>query len=455
MFNFPPPAKPAHVPASSALGPAAALKTYGQTGGALDRWLERGGGSGTAAWGSVKAPTPAAQAQQRRPPRREGAALVAALGVWVVYQHYRGFGGAAALILTIPLLCWLMEARRLGRTDAVTAVSCLVWGALVGPLLALAEMLFGIALALSCFGQDTTMMMLRSASSPGASAATTTTTTTTTKPAFSVTIPYTPPATFSERLFREIRYTHSSMLFSVVYSLVMAGFVEEMFKMAVSLHSPAHVPRSSRPRSQRAYAVIVSGVGLGLAFAESALASTNLAPGAATRYAAERVLTAFPIHAACGALSGLRWHHFHVVERRMVVTALLLALAPSSAMHGVYDLGLILLTQLSAATRVQRFLFGVSMAAASVWAVFRAIRNSLAAASSNGSGGGGSAHAYANGMGMGSGLGLGGYDDESGRGSVYSSVVAKAALSSAASVSSQPSQSGPFAYAYPTGYSRW
>lgn len=238
-------------------------------------------------------------------------ALAIILGVNVFgWVHH----GPALTIISLPVLLFLNEGFQQTDPDQEATRKCslegFAKGALLGPpLLALAEAVGGVILALMCFGKTSFESIVNTATTSVAD-----------------------QSSFSTRLFREASSQDpvGAAAFAFLSSLLVAGFCEEAFKMSVGawqvLKFRAH-KKTLNP------IVVMAGVGLGLAYAESAVAVLAFDGTAAARIASERVLTAFPIHVFCAV-----W----TAKRAGTSVSYIDALIPASVAHGIFDFGLII-----------------------------------------------------------------------------------------------------------------
>jgi len=225
--------------------------------------------------------------------------------------------GPALTILSLPVLLFLNEGFQQSSIDQEATRRCAIEGFVKGavfgpPILALAETIGGIVLALVCFGQNSFENIVSSASevSPFGQAS----------------------SSFSTRLFREAAAQDpvGAAAFAFLSSLLVAGLSEEAFKMGVGVLQVLKFRQHKRTLNP---VVVMAGVGLGLAYAESIVAVSGLKGTIAARLASERVLTSFPIHIACAV-----W----TAKRASRLDSWIGALLPSALTHGLFDFGIII-----------------------------------------------------------------------------------------------------------------
>ena len=224
--------------------------------------------------------------------------------------------GPAIAILSLPVLLFLNEGFQQTHPDQDATRRCAVEGfakgAILGPpVLALAEMVVGIILALFCFGQTAFENIVNSASQVATDQH---------------------PISFSTRLFREATTQDpaAAAVFAFLSSLLVAGLCEEAFKMGLGAWQVSRYRMHKRTLNP---VIVMLGVGLGLAYAESIVAVSGLRGTVAARLASERVLTSFPIHVACAVWSA---------KRAGRLNSWIGALLPSALFHGLFDFGIII-----------------------------------------------------------------------------------------------------------------
>jgi hypothetical protein len=224
--------------------------------------------------------------------------------------------GPALAILSMPVMLFLNEGFQQTHPDQDATRRCAIEGfakgAILGPpVLALAEMVGGVVLALVCFGQTAFENIVNSASQVASDQL---------------------PSSFSTRLFREATTQDpvGAAVFALLSSLLVAGLSEEAFKMGIGAWQVSRYRSHKRTLNP---IIVMLGVGLGLAYAESMVAISGLRGTSAARLASERVLTSFPIHVACAVWSA---------KRASRVDSWIGALLPSALVHGLFDFGIIL-----------------------------------------------------------------------------------------------------------------
>lgn len=263
-----------------------------------------------------------------------GWACVLALVLGNVYGFASGHGPALS-ILSLPVLIFLYEGFQQCQWEQLATRNCAVEafakGALLGPpILAVAEAVGGVLLALVCFGRDMFEAIVVSATEN----------------------PMGQPFTFSTRLFREaLRMDPAgAMAFALLSSLIIVGLCEEAFKIGIGAWQVTRYKPHKRTLNP---VIVMAGVGLGLAYSESIVAVSSLSGTSAAKVAAERVLTSFPVHVACAV-----W----TAKRASWSMTWLGALFPAALSHGVFDFGIIMATNFS--TRIMGL--GWSFAAAAM-----------------------------------------------------------------------------------------
>jgi len=225
--------------------------------------------------------------------------------------------GPAMTILSLPVLLFLNEGFQQNTIDQDPTRRCAIEGFAKGaifgpPVLALAETVGGVVLALLCFGQKSFESIVSSAAE-GMN-------------------PELPSVSFSTRLFREAASQDplAAAAFACLSSLLVAGLAEEAFKMGIGAWQVLKFRQHKRTLNP---VVVMAGVGLGLAYAESIMAVFSLRGTPAARLASERVITSFPVHVFCAV-----W----TAKRASRLDSWIGALFPSALTHGLFDFGIIL-----------------------------------------------------------------------------------------------------------------
>lgn len=245
--------------------------------------------------------------------------------------------GPAVSAISVPVMFFLTEGFNQHDQDATRrcALEGFVLGAVLGlPVLGVAEAVGGVVLALLCFGQAGFESIVSTAADPSAQAM----------------------ASFSTRLFREaaVQDPWGALLFAFLSSMLVAGLSEEAFKMGVGASQVLKYRQHKRTLNP---VVVMGGVGLGLAFAESMWAISGLRGSTATMLACERVLTSFPIHIFCAI-----W----TARRANTHTSWFLTLLAPAATHGFFDFGIIVCSNYF--TRVESLSWSFTAAAATTMA---------------------------------------------------------------------------------------
>lgn len=227
--------------------------------------------------------------------------------------------GPALTILSLPVLLFLNEGFQQTEDQDATrkcALEAFAKGAVLGPpVLALAETVGGVVLALICFGRSSFESIVNSAAENAMDQ----------------------PFSFSTRLFREasVQDPVGAAAFALFSSLLVAGLCEEAFKMGIAAWQ---VLRFRAHKKTLNPVVVMAGVGLGLAYSESVVAVASLNGTAAARVASERVLTSFPVHIFCAV-----W----TAKRASTAISWIGALLPAAISHGLFDFGLIICSNFS------------------------------------------------------------------------------------------------------------
>ncbi|KAH9252217.1 hypothetical protein BASA81_009819 [Batrachochytrium salamandrivorans] len=257
-------------------------------------------------------------------------------------------------ILALPVLVFLNEGFQNpdpNNEDATRrcAMEAFGKGLLLGPpLLACAECVLGVLLALVCFGADEFQRIVWEASKqhPSGSA----------------------PGTLSTRLYREAAQTDpwAAGVFALLTSLLIAGGCEEGFKMCIGAWQMLVHKQHKRTLQPN---LVLAAAGLGLAYSESVLAIISCSATSSQRsialVAAERVLTCFPIHIFCAVWTARRASSTHSAKSWFA------ALLPSAIAHGLYDFGLLICSNY-ASTRFIGLGWGMCSAFATTVAGIRA-----------------------------------------------------------------------------------
>lgn len=236
-------------------------------------------------------------------------------------------GHAPALaILSLPVLVFVNEGFQQTSDNAndeeeknatrKCALEAFAKGLLLGPpILALAEAVLGLLLAVICFGQQEVEQIVREVTQQPSAFA----------------------GTLSTRLYREaaLQDPVGACVFALFSSMLVAGVCEEGFKMGIGAWQMLRYRQYKRTLQPN---MVMAGAGLGLAYSESVLAicTLTLSPRSIALVAAERVLTCFPIHVFCAVWTARR------ASTRKHEQSWFQALLPSAITHGLYDFGLIL-----------------------------------------------------------------------------------------------------------------
>jgi len=223
--------------------------------------------------------------------------------------------GAALTVLSLPVLLFLSDC--FNQTDAEDeatrkcALEGFAKGAVLGPLvLAVAETVGGVVLAILCFGKSSFESIFEAARENLNDE----------------------PASFSTRLFREAstQRPYGALVFALLSSMLVAGLSEEALKMAIGARQ---VLRYRAHRRTLNPVMVMTGVGLGLAYAEGVMAVSSQSGLVAVRLACERLLTSFPVHVFCAM-----W----TAKRAGTAVTWVGALLPAALLHGVFDFGIII-----------------------------------------------------------------------------------------------------------------
>lgn len=220
-----------------------------------------------------------------------------------------------SVLLSIPVL-WALNKGFQQEHDATRrcALEGFIKAALFGPaILGFIQFVGGILLGLICFGQTGFENVWEAAQTYNE---------------------VENHDSFSKRLFDEAnaQYPIGATLFAFTSSMIVAGFSEEAFKLALGA---LLVSKYKAHRRVLQPIEVVAGVGLGLAYSESMLAISGLRGVEAFSLAAERLWTTFPIHVFCAVWSA---------RRATKETSYLSCVLPSSIFHGMFDFGIIICT---------------------------------------------------------------------------------------------------------------